>query len=147
MTYYDWISYFDNLKNAPINDKAINFINSSDVSYKGNIKIRFQNHIIDLINYRLNNSLDNFLLKIKIISQDNNTFIIEINELKKEIEFAKNLAQVKFFDENDKQNVLYNISEFVNEMTNSIKLSFENVENSEMLMIINNLDLENKNGL
>ena len=73
MTYYEWVNYFENLKDAPINDNAISIIENSNIDYKGNIKIRYLNHIVDLINYRLNNSLDNFLMKCKRLAQDKNT--------------------------------------------------------------------------
>ena len=64
MTYYEWISYFDSLKKKPISDEPINLINNSNLDYKGNIKVRFLNHIVKLINFRLNNSLDGSTVKI-----------------------------------------------------------------------------------
>jgi len=140
MTYYEWINYFDNLKNTPISDEPINLINNSNIDYKGNIKIRYLNHIVQLINYRLNNSLDNFLLKIKTINQDKNNLSIELNDLKKEINFAKKLASIKYFDENTKKQLLDNINKFGTEMNDTIKNSYKNCNNNEILMIINNLD-------
>jgi hypothetical protein len=77
MTYYDWINYFYTLQKAPISDEPINRINSSNLEYKGNIKIRFLNHIVKLINIRLNNALDNFLDKRKTLVQDKNNLSIE----------------------------------------------------------------------
>ena len=84
MTYYEWINYFYSLQKAPISDDAINIINNSQINYKGNIKIRYLNHIVKLINIRLNNALDNFLSKSQTIIQDKNTLNIELNDLKKE---------------------------------------------------------------
>ena len=37
MTYYEWVNYFENLKDAPINDNAISIIENSNIDYKGNI--------------------------------------------------------------------------------------------------------------
>ena len=99
MTYYEWVNYFENLKDAPINDNAISIIENSNIDYKGNIKIRYLNHIVDLINYRLNNSLDNFLMKCKRLAQDKNTLSLELNDLKKEIVYARKLASIKYFEE------------------------------------------------
>ena len=109
MTYYDWINYFYTLQKAPISDEPINRINSSNLEYKGNIKIRFLNHIVKLINIRLNNALDNFLDKRKTLVQDKNNLSIELNELKKEIVFAKKLATTKYFEEDIKNQLISNI--------------------------------------
>ena len=141
MTYYDWINYFYTLQKAPISDEPINRINSSNLEYKGNIKIRFLNHIVKLINIRLNNSLDNFLDKRKTLVQDKNNLSIELNELKKEIVFAKKLATTKYFEEDIKNQLLANINNFGEEMNISIKESFQNCNNSEIIMLVNNLDL------
>ena len=31
MTYYEWINYFDSLKDKPISDEPINLINNSNI--------------------------------------------------------------------------------------------------------------------
>lgn len=143
MTYYEWINYFNNLKYIPISDNPINIINNSNIDYKGNIKIRFLNHIVALINFRLNNALDNFLLKQKTIGQNKDTLSIELNDLKNEIIFAKKLASVKHFDENVKTELLTNIDKFSEEMAQTIKDSYSNCNNNEIIMIINNINFIN----
>ena len=140
MTYYEWVNYFENLKDAPINDNAISIIENSNIDYKGNIKIRYLNHIVDLINYRLNNSLDNFLMKCKRLTQDKNTLSIELNELKKEIIYARKLASIKYFEETVKQQLLENIKNFGSEMNSAIKNSYINCNDSEIIMLVNNID-------
>lgn len=140
MTYYEWISYFDSLKKKPISDEPINLINNSNLDYKGNIKVRFLNHIVKLINYRLNNSLDTFLMKSRTIVQDKNSLTIELNDLKREIVFAKKLASTKYFEEDTKKQLLENIKKFGEEMNTAIKTSYMNINNSEILLLINNID-------
>lgn len=140
MTYYEWINYFYSLQKAPISDEPINLINNSNIEYKGDIKIRYLNHIVKLIRFRLNNALDNFLLKNKTISQDKNTLSIELNDLKKEIVFAKKLASTKYFDENVKKQLLENISNFGIEMQDTVKNMYANCMNNEIIMLINNID-------
>ena len=140
MTYYEWINYFDSLKKKPISDEPINLINNSNLDYKGNIKVRYLNHIVKLINYRLNNSLDHFLLKCKTIVQDKNSLTIELNELKKEIVFARKLASTKYFEEATKNQLLENIKKFGEDMNTAIKTSYMNSNDSEILLLINNID-------
>lgn len=140
MTYYEWINYFYSLQKAPISDEPINLINNSNLDYKGNIKVRFLNHIVKLINIRLNNALDNFLDKSRTLAQDKNTLNIELNDLKKEIVFAKKLASTKYFEEDIKNQLLNNISGFGNEMNETIKTSFQNCNNNEIIMLINSID-------
>lgn len=140
MTYYEWINYFYSLQKAPISDDAINIINNSQINYKGNIKIRYLNHIVKLINIRLNNALDNFLSKSQTIIQDKNTLNIELNDLKKEIVFAKKLASIKHFETDVTNQLLKSIQEFGNEMNKAIKNNFSNCNNNEIIMLINNID-------
>ncbi|MBE6150727.1 MAG: hypothetical protein E7162_02785 [Firmicutes bacterium] len=141
MTYYEWIDYFYSLQKAPITEDAINKINNSTIDYKGNIKVRFLNQIVKLINIRLNNALDNFLLKTKTLIQDKNVLSIEINDLKKEIIFARQLASTKHFDEDVTKQLLKSIDGFGEEMNNSIKARYANCNNNEIVMLINNIDL------
>lgn len=140
MTYYEWVNYFENLKDAPITDNAISVIENSNIEYKGNIKVRYLNHIVDVINYRLNNSLDNFLMKCKRLTQDKNTLSIELNDLKKEIVFARKLASIKHFEENIKKQLLDNINNFGNEMNTAIRNSYINCNDNEIIMLVNSID-------
>lgn len=140
MTYYEWVNYFETLKDAPISDNAINIIENSNINYKGNIKIRYLNHIVEVINYRLNNSLDNFLLKCQRLTQDKNNLAIELNDLKKEIVFARKLASIKYFDENVKKQLLDNIKNFGDEMNSAIRNSYANCNDNEIIMLVNNID-------
>ena len=140
MTYYEWINYFDNLKNKPISDDIINFINNSNITYQGNIRVRYLNHIVALINYRLNDALDKFIIKNKALNQDKDTIAIELSDLKKEIEIAKKLASIRHFEENTKNELLKNIKLFGEEMNSTIKTIFSNCKNNEILILINNFD-------
>ncbi|MBQ7104223.1 MAG: hypothetical protein IJN90_00010 [Bacilli bacterium] len=140
MTYYEWINYFDSLKDKPISDEPINLINNSNINYQGNIRIRYLNHIVKLINYRLNNALDNFLLKSRTITQDKNNLSIELNDLKKEIIYAKKLASIKYFEEDVKNQLLENIKKFGLEINTAIKDSYINCNDNEIIMLINSID-------
>lgn len=140
MTYYEWIEYFENLKKAPISDEPINLINNSNIDYQGNIKVRYLNHIVKVINFRLNDALDRFITKAKAIKQDKDSIAIEVNDLKKEVIFSKKLASTKYFDENVKKDLINNIDNFAEEMKRTVQKIYENSNNNEILMIINNID-------
>ena len=141
MTYYEWITYLDNLKYNSVSDENINFINNSKITYTGDIKVRFLNHIVDVINYRLNEAVDNFLMKLNLVVQDQNNLILEISYIKKEMDIAKKLASIKYFEEETRKSLIENIYKFGNDMNDQIKNSFVNVNNQEISLIINNLDL------
>lgn len=140
MTYYEWINYFYSLQKAPISDECINLINNSNLEYKGNMKVRYLNHIVKLINVRLNNALDNFLTKSKTLMQDKNTLGIELMDLKKEVAFAKRLATTKYFEESVKNQLLENIKNFGQEMNDTIRACYQNCNQSEIVMLINSID-------
>lgn len=143
MTYYEWITLIENTKTGPISEDLLNKINNSNIEYQGDIKVRFLNHIVDLINARLNNSLDNFLLKYKTIVQDKNNLVMEINQLKQEIIYARKLTQIKYFDETTKKNLIEGVRAFGEEMNTSIKNGLINTNDNEIRMLINNLDFNN----
>jgi len=141
MTYYEWILYFNQMKTAPISEELITKINASNLNYQGDIKVRYLNQIVKLINYRLNTSLDRFIEKIKLISQNKDNLILEINDIKKEITFAKKLATTKYFDQTTKEELTTNITKFGEEINETIKHFFINETNNEILMIINNINV------
>jgi hypothetical protein len=141
MTYYEWITYIDNLKHNAVTEEMINNINNATITYTGDIKVRFLNHIVDVINYRLNEALDNFYMKLHIIAQDRENLMLEINYLKNEMVIAKKLATVKHFDDNTKKSLLDNIYKLGSDMNNQIKEAFANSSDQGVLVIINNLDL------
>ena len=141
MTYYEWVNYLDKLKYNSISEENINQINNANITYAGDIKVRFLNHIVDVINFRLNEAVDNFLMKINLVVQDQNNLLLEINYLKNEMLIARKLATIRHFDEDTKKALLENIYKFGTDMNNQIKLSFTNINNQDILMIVNNLDL------
>lgn len=141
MTYYEWVNYLDKLKYNSISEENINQINNANITYTGDIKVRFLNHIVDVINFRLNEAVDNFLMKINLVVQDQNNLLLEINYLKNEMLIARKLATIRHFDEDTKKALLENIYKFGTDMNNQIKSSFTNINNQDILMIVNNLDL------
>ena len=141
MTYYEWVNYLDKLKYNSISEENINQINNANITYTGDIKVRFLNHIVDVINFRLNEAVDNFLMKINLVVQDQNNLLLEINYLKNEMLIARKLAAIRHFDEDTKKALLENIYKFGTDMNNQIKSSFTNINNQDILMIVNNLDL------
>ncbi len=141
MTYYEWVNYLDKLKYNSISEDNINQINNANITYTGDIKVRFLNHIVDVINFRLNDAVDNFLMKINLVVQDQNNLLLEINYLKNEMLIARKLATIRHFDEDTKKSLLENIYKFGTDMNDQIKSSFTNINNQDILMIVNNLDL------
>ena len=140
MTYYEWVSFIDSLKKGTISEENIQKLETSNITYTGDIKVRFLNQIVGLINYRLNDSLDNFIMKLNTIEQNSNTLILEINYLSNEIKVAKRLASIKHFDNNSKNSLLQSITNFGEDMKKTIVEAFKNNNVPEIQMIISNLN-------
>ena len=140
MTYYEWVCYLDKLKTAPISDEPINYLNSSNIDYEGDIKIRFLNHIVDVTKYRLNTSLDSFFFRCRSFINDKDKLLAELNKLKSEVVFAKKLANIKYFDDNVKNELQTNIASFAEQMNEAVKNLFTGSQNNDILIIIHNLD-------
>ncbi len=140
MTYYEWVSFIDSLKKGAISEENIQKLENSNITYTGDIKVRFLNQIVGLINYRLNDSLDNFIMKLNTIEQNSNTLILEINYLSNEIKVAKRLASIKHFDNNSKNSLLQSITNFGEDMKKTIVEAFKNNNVPEIQMIISNLN-------
>lgn len=116
ITYYEMIDYIEKMKASPRDDKNITFLSTNKIYMPGNVLYRFIDHIVDLIRTRLNKSLDDFILKIKTISKDENLFSLEVLEIKKEINYVINISNCVNIPEENKNKLKETITNFANEV-------------------------------
>ena len=124
MTYYKWITAFDELKSGPRNEELLNNL------YKKSI---------DLVRTRLKNSLDSILYKMKSIYQDNNALSLEIINIKKELTFAKKIANLPVIPEENKNKFKETLIRFANEINDALISSVNGIDTTgEVLLMIKN---------
>ncbi len=140
MTYYEWVTYIENLTNKRINDDVINKINQYEFDYPQNVMIRLTDHIINVIYKKLNNERNLLNDKLYDIKSPNELTLL-INNLKSVIADTLKLLKVKYFDNSlitDIKNDIYNDS---NDYIDIIKKHYNGITSNEYAIIINNLKL------
>ncbi len=140
MTYYEWVTYIENLTNKRINDDVINKINQYEFDYPQNVMIRLTDHIINVIYKKLNNERNLLNDKLYDIKSPNELTLL-INNLKSVIADTLKLLKVKYFDNSlitDIKNDIYNYS---NDYIDIIKKHYNGITSNEYAIIINNLKL------
>lgn len=139
MTYYKWITAFDELKSGPRNEELLNNLYKKSIDLEGNILYRFIIHINDLVRTRLKNSLDSILYKMKSIYQDNNALSLEIINIKKELTFAKKIANLPVIPEENKNKFKETLIRFANEINDALISSVNGIDTTgEVLLMIKN---------
>lgn len=93
-SYVAWVDTLENLKNSPKNEMLLSESNKSKMKLEGDATIRFINKVEDLIQYRLNIMLNKFIGKLETLAIDNNSFSLELLEIKKEYRYLINIAKL-----------------------------------------------------
>lgn len=139
MTYYEWITAFDELKSGPRNEELLNNLYKKSIDLEGNILYRFIIHINDLVRTRLKNSLDSILYKIKSIYQDTNALSLEIINIKKELSFAKKITNLPVIPNENKNKFRETLQSFANEINDTLMASVNGIDiTGEVISMIKN---------
>ena len=139
MTYYEWITAFDELKSGPRNEELLNNLYKKSIDLEGNILYRFIIHINDLVRTRLKNSLDSILYKIKSIYHDTNALSLEIINIKKELAFAKKITNLPVIPDENKNKFRETLQSFANEINDTLITSVNGIDTTgEVISMIKN---------
>jgi hypothetical protein len=138
MTYFEAVSYVRKLKQGSLSHEQIMALNNFEGETL-NIKNRYTNQIIDLINYRLNASLDLFVKKL-YDNLDYNGIVLEVGYIKQEIAIARSITKVNVFTEEVRTKLENDINSFASQITNAFKTGFANDIRPEVTLLINNLN-------
>lgn len=139
MTYYEWVSSFDELKNGPRNEELLNNLYKKSIVLEGNILYRFIIHINDLIRTRLKNSLDSILNKITTIYHDTNALSLEIINIKKELSFAKKVTNLPVIPDENRNKFNETLLRFANEINDALLASVNRIDQTgEITSMIKN---------
>ncbi len=136
ITYYEMIDFIEKMKTAPRNDQNINYLKNAKVDMPGNVMYRFIDHIMDLIQTRLNNSLDNFIDKLKKISGNEDMFSLEVIEVKKEVNYAVLIANNVNIPDENKKRLKETIKNYADDVEQVLENSAQRTDNTGKLVSI-----------
>lgn len=145
MTYYEWVELFENIIINPRNEKYLEILKNQATNYKGNAETLFINHIVKVINLRLKNTLTSFLNKTKTTSFVIENLAIELNEIKKEVKYLNDIISFDYIPKNKKIELKNYLNNAAKRVEDSIKLSFKDSTNAQIIMLIKNLNLTEAN--
>ena len=123
MTYFDAVSYIRKLRYGTLSNEQIQNLNNFKCD-TSNITIRYTNQIINLIEFRLNNTLNLFIKKLYEANLDYNGIILEVNYIKQEIRTAKLLLEVNVITEDTRNKLLNSVADFANQVEVALKKGF-----------------------
>lgn len=139
MTYYEWISKLEELKNGPRNEEIIQDLYQQTIELDGNILYRFIRHINDVIRTRLKNALEKTLSNIERLYGEKDTLSLEIINIKKELHFAKKIINLPVIPDENKNKFRETLQKFANEINEALISSLEGIDTTgEVLMMIKN---------
>lgn len=136
ITYYEMINYLEELKKSPKDDVKLLFLKEHNIDMPGNVMYRYIDNITDLIKTRLNNAIDNFILKLKNIKTDDNLFSLEIIELKKEISYDLKIVNSINIPIENKNKLKETIKNFAYDTQEIIINNVRNIDNTGKLVNI-----------
>ena len=136
ITYYEMINYLEELKKSPKDDVKLLFLKEHHIDMPGNVMYRYIDNITDLIKTRLNNAIDNFILKLKNIKTDDNLFSLEIIELKKEISYDLKIVNSINIPIENKNKLKETIKNFAYDTQEIIINNVRNIDNTGKLVNI-----------
>lgn len=140
MTYYEWVSYLDELINKPITDDVIKKINTYDFKFPQDTMARLETHILRIMFDKLRNireSLENDLNKVKSPQE----LQILVNKIKDTIKEVSKIQKVKYFDTALVNELKSDIEKFTGDYESVIKKHYKGISTNEYAMIINNMRL------
>ena len=139
MTYYEWISTFEELKTGPRNEELLNKLYDKNIELEGNILYRFIVHVNDLVRTRLKNSLEGILSKLKIIYHDSNAISLEIINIKKELAFAKKIINLPVIPKENQEKFSTTLQGFADEISEALETSIAGIDTTgEIILMIKN---------
>ncbi len=140
MTYYELVTYIEDLTNKTITDEIIHKFNNYDFDYSQDIMVRIVDHIINVIFKKLNNTEDDLINTLNNIKSPEE-LTLEINKIKLILKDTNKLLTIKYFNEDLKNDIQNNINEYSNVYESIIKKHYNGISTNEYNIILNNLNL------
>ncbi len=140
MTYYEWVSYIDELKTKPITDDVIKKINTYNFDFPPEVMVRLEDHLLRVIFDKLGTIRDELDTEIDKVNSPQELTLL-INKIKSTIKDVFKIQKVKSFDTALLNELKGDIERYVDDYTTTIKRRYAAVKSSDYAMILNNLNL------
>lgn len=138
MTFYETVKLIEDSRDSPINDQLIEVLNSK-IPYEGNARIRLSNHVVGFVSYRINKVFNDFIYNSDLTNKDG--LNIGLIKVKKEFAYCYKVARTNLVSKIS-DNLVKSLDDYTNNAMNEIKTTFASLNNSEISMIINNINLK-----
>ena len=96
---------------------------------------------MDVINTRLKNTLDSFLNKARKTNFVIESLLVELNEIKKEVNYLRELISYSYVPDDKRIELKNYLNTAVRGIEESIKKSFDGNTNSQIVLMVKNLNL------
>ena len=139
MTYYEYVTLIEENKLMARNENIVNYLNK--ISYEGHVLGRIITHLINMLIFRLNNSIDIFTKNVLQDGVAPDKLAVHLAEIKKEINYVNSFAQVNILKSSAEQIKSFVLT-FADNTEQTIKRSLADINNNEINSLINNLNLK-----
>ena len=125
MTYFELVSYLQELINRPIDQNNIDYLNNINISLDGERYYRFIEQIKIVITERLNKKVRE--LREKLISEylDADTLSIEASNIRDEIKYCQDIVRCKLILPDNQQIFMSTIKSTNNTLVDTLLVFFE----------------------
>ena len=125
MTYFELVSYLQELINRPIDQNNIDYLNNINISLDGERYYRFIEQIKIVITERLNKKVRE--LREKLISEylDADTLSIEASNIRDEIKYCQDIVRCKLILPDNQQIFISTIKSTNNTLVDTLLVFFE----------------------
>jgi hypothetical protein len=138
MTYFELVTYIEDLKDKRITDEEITKINKFDLDYNNDVMVRITDHFINVIFSKLNTIEDDLIINLNSIKTPQE-LTLKIDNIKESIKDVNKLLKVKYFDEELITYLKENKEKYIESYTNIITNHFKGIKSNEYAMVINNM--------
>lgn len=128
MTYYEIVSFLDNMITKPIDSKLINELNNIEINLEGNRYYRFIGQINYVLTERLRLYMDRLIDKIKTMTFSKEDLILEMSNLTNEVDFLKQISAINLIKKENHKEFVKSIIKNNNELIEGIKEYFSDEE-------------------
>lgn len=140
MTYFEWVEYFQKLKESPMDDSLLENVVGKKLDGGEYVLNRYIDHVIQVVNTRLNNSFNYCLDKMYTSDMDINMLSLNLINFKKEKVYLNKIVDLPVIGEEIKETFVNTIDNVFNDMCNILRRNIEYIDvNGECSSVFNKI--------